>query len=555
MNIIYQHFKLSTLLLVALLVGSGKSFAAADIHWKSATVYFILLDRFKNGDNSNDYAYGRPETPAKLRGFVGGDIRGVIQQLKSGYFSNLGVDTLWLTPVFEQIHGVDTSSGATYAYHGYWPKDFTQIDANFGTKDDFKELVTLAHSEGIRILFDVIINHTGPQTAIDEAWPASWVRTRPLCNWSSYIQNTGCALATSLTDMRTDSSLEVTLPDWLKEKWREEGRLDQELAELDNYFARTQHPRLPKYYLIKWLSDWVREFGLDGFRVDTAKHVEPEVWTELKVEADLALKEWRSKNPNRITPDIPFYMVGEVMHWGLKGFKNAIEGTGEYDFGDKKVNYFDFSFDGLINMGFPEHLKLSAAQLFSDYSHAMNSAPMQSFATLNYISSHDDPESFDRERKFPYQTAFKLMMAPGAAQIYYGDELARPLLAPDAVGDASLRVPMNWADLALPATQQLLLHWQKLGQFRNQYRAIGAGQHTVICDAPYTFARELKGHPSVIIAASLPNGKKNIPVGDYFADGSLLRDHYSGQSVQVIDGSVTLDNMFSYALLAESTTH
>lgn len=546
-----RQLKLSLLLLGTLVYGQTPAIAAADTFWKSATVYFLLPDRFKNADSTNDYAYGKTEQPATLRGFLGGDLRGVIQQLENGYFSDLGVDAIWMTPVFEQIHGVDTSSGNTYAYHGYWPKDFTRLDANFGSDADFRELVTLAHRKGIRILFDVIINHTGPQTAIDPAWPDDWVRTRPLCNWTSFSQNTQCALATSLTDMRTDSQKAVALPQWLKDKWQKEGRLTREMTELDEYFSRTGHPRLPKYYLIKWLTDWVSEYGLDGFRVDTAKHVEPDVWAELKTESERALADWRARNPQRITPDEPFYMIGEVMNWGLLGFKNAVESTAEYDFGDKRINYFDYDFDGLINMGFVAHLEKSAADLFSDYSAALNRSPMTPYGVLNYIASHDDPDSFDRARQQPYQTAFKLLMAPGGAQIYYGDELARPLLVSDTVGDASLRAPMNWADLALPGTQQLLAHWQKLGQFRQQYRAIGAGKHQVISQNPFTFARVLHGYPSVVVAESLPIGQKRINLGGYFAEGTWLKDHYSGQVAQVQGGAVQLDTAFSYALLAQ----
>ena len=107
--------------------------------WKNATVYFMLTDRFNNGDPSNDHSYNRTETPALLRGFEGGDIKGIIEKIEDGYFTRLGVDALWMTPLIEQVHGYDESAGLTYSYHGYWPKDWTAVDANFGSEQDLKK--------------------------------------------------------------------------------------------------------------------------------------------------------------------------------------------------------------------------------------------------------------------------------------------------------------------------------------------------------------------------------------------------------------------------------
>ena len=86
-----------------------------------------------------------------------------------------------MTPIVEQIHvGTDEGTGYTYGFHGYWISDWTAIDPNFGTKDDLKNLVETAHNNGIRILLDAVINHTGPVTDIDPVWPSEWVRTQPL---------------------------------------------------------------------------------------------------------------------------------------------------------------------------------------------------------------------------------------------------------------------------------------------------------------------------------------------------------------------------------------
>ncbi len=146
--------------------------------WENATVYFLLTDRFNNGDTTNDKSYNRTKPTATLRGFEGGDIRGVIQKLDEGYFDKLGVNALWLTPLVEQIHGgVDEGTGFTYGFHGYWAKDWTALDANFGTRADLKELVDKSHAKGIRILLDAVINHTGHATELDKKYPEDWVRS------------------------------------------------------------------------------------------------------------------------------------------------------------------------------------------------------------------------------------------------------------------------------------------------------------------------------------------------------------------------------------------
>src|SRR6478672_6768936 len=152
--------------------------------WEAANVYFLMTDRFNNGDKSNDHTFNRNKETGKLRGFEGGDIRGVIQKLDDGYFEKLGINAIWMTPIVEQIHdGVDEGTGFTYGFHGYWTRDWTSLDPSFGTKKDLAELVQKAHAKGIRILLDAVINHTGPVTAEDSVYPENWVRTSPKCTY------------------------------------------------------------------------------------------------------------------------------------------------------------------------------------------------------------------------------------------------------------------------------------------------------------------------------------------------------------------------------------
>jgi len=543
-------------LLTALLLGSSgctagnaEPAAGIDPFWRNATIYFMLPDRFANGNPDNDLSYGRRRDAAHLRGFAGGDLQGVIGRLEAGYFNELGVDALWMSPVVEQIHGgTDEGTGLTYAFHGYWPRDWTAVDANFGTEKELARLIETAHRKGVRVLMDVIINHTGPVTERDPLWPSDWVRTSPRCDWESYAGNVRCALVDNLPDIRTESEKSVELPPQLVEKWKKEGRLDQEQKELDAFFARTGYPRAPKYYIVKWLTDWVREYGVDGFRVDTAKHVEPETWAVLKREASRALAEWKAKNPGQKVDDRDFFMVGEVYHFGVDDF-GSTRGRA-YDYGDRQVDFFNYGFDSLINFGFAQHARQSPEAIFSSYSAALNEGPLAGLGVLNYLGSHDDHHSFDRERKQVKSAATKLMLAPGAAQIYYGDELARPMIDERASGDASMRRFMNWDDLEKAETREILAHWRKLGRFRQAHPAVGAGVHKKLQVEPYIFSRTLAGAQPVLVSLGAGRGKKSLPVHGVFAEGTLVQDYYSGAQARVERGRVEFDTDFDLLLLA-----
>jgi alpha-amylase len=439
------------------------------VFWNNATVYFLLTDRFQNSDSANDRAQGRAHDGALLRNFEGGDLAGVLRQVNEGYFDSLGVDAIWLTPFVEQIHGsVDEGTGKTYGYHGYWTRDWTAVEPALGTRDDLRAVVDAAHRRGIRVLMDAVINHTGPVTPQDPPWPNDWVRTGPNCSYRDYATTVTCTLVATLPDILTDRDDPVELPQALIEKWRREGRLDQELAELDAFFARTGYPRAPRYYLIKWLTDWVREDGFDGYRMDTAKHFEETVSAELKQEAVRAFADWKRAHPAQVLDSLPFYLLGEVY-----GYE---PGQGRaYNFGDRTVDFFAHGYDGLINFGFKRDAAGSLDDLYMRYSAALQQGPLRGVAILNYVSSHDDGSPYDVDRTDPLGAGTRLLLAPGGAQIYYGDELARPLKVPGAQGDANLRSPMNWSDLQRGGrTAEILRHWRRLGQFRRAHPAVGA---------------------------------------------------------------------------------
>lgn len=515
-------------------------------YWEGANIYFLLTDRFFDGDSLNDITLNRTKETGTLRGFMGGDIKGITAKINEGYFSDLGINAIWFTPVVEQIHDlVDEGTGKTYGYHGYWSKDWTALDPNFGTKKDLETLVKTAHKNGIRILMDVVLNHTGPVTATDPVWPSDWVRTGPECTYSDYETTTACTLVKNLPDIITESDEPVELPDGLLAKWKEEDRLSNELDELQVFFNRTGFPRSPRFYIIKWLTDYVNDLGIDGFRVDTAKHVDEDTWTSLYNEASYAFNTWKKKHPEEVLDENPFFMMGEVYGYGISQGRS-------YDFGDRKVDYFDHGFNSLINFELKYDALSDYETIFKKYNTLLFSE-LAGKSVVNYLSSHDDGQPFDQERKMPFRAANILLLTPGASQIYYGDETNRKLKVEDAIGDANLRSFMNWEDIDNDNhTKDILAYWQKLGQFRNRHPAVGAGRHNMLSKSPYVFSRSLVEDDykdKVVIGLDLPKGKKRLPVKGFFGDGTLLFDAFSKTNITVKNGEVELENDFDIALL------
>jgi alpha-amylase len=524
--------------------------------WDNATVYFLLTDRFSNAFTGNDLAYDRRADAAPLRGYMGGDLAGVINKINEGYFDSLGVNAIWITPPVEQIHdGTDEGTGRSYGFHGYWASDFTSVDANLGTENDFRNLVEAAHARGIRVLLDVVMNHTGPVTDADPVWPKDWVRTAPMCTYKDAKTYIECTLVKNLPDFLTESDAPVQLPERLMAKWQREGRFEEEVKSLNEFFTRTGYPRAPRYYLIKWHTDWIRKYGVDGFRADTVKHVEAKVWKELQKEASIAFEDWKKANPDKKLGDDKFYTTAEVYNY------NIAEGQSHHLGGGSYVNYYLANFNSMINFGLVHDAKKDYEAIFSSYSNAMHGGALNGYSVLNYLDSHDDGAPFDASRKKPFESANKLLLAPGAAQIYYGDETARKLDIAEATGDAKLRSFMNWDELEQNVARDgyriadVRAHWAKLGQFRKAHVAVGAGVHQQLSAKPYVFKRTYDKNglrDKVVVALDLPTNKSTtIKLGGVFADGQKVKDYYSGKSAVVKRGSVNFGTRNALVLVGQ----
>ena len=541
---------LKVLLMLTFVSCSLPNFAQNYFSWDNATVYFVLTDRFNNVVTANDFSYGRSSDP--VGGFLGGDLAGLTQKINEGYFDDLGVNAIWITPPYEQIHGAvpgygnDPAFQNHYAYHGYYALDFTEIDANYGTASEFETFVDAAHAHGIRIVMDIVLNHVGYDNQADVSefglGPLSDPTDPGWCNWwtddngTAWIRKDAAAefccpasggddltlALAGLPDIRTDLTTPVTLPKILQTKW-DATKEAQEIAELNNFFSNTGLSATPANYLVKWLTDWVREYGVDVFRIDTYKHVERSIWGDLKTHSNIALEEWKTNNPTKKLDDNPFWMVGEWYGHGPGKNTDAVV-NGQTD------ALINFNFQG--QAGTPVNLEAT----YSNYASIVNPDP--EWNILSYISSHDT-ELFDRNDLIDGGTA--LLLAPGAIQIFYGDETQRPLSAYNTGSDQDTRSFMNWNSI----NNAVLSHWQKMGKYRQAHPAIGAGTHNQIMASPYIFKREYVNADEgicdvAVVALGLTVGANVIDVSTCFEDGDVIRNFYTDEMATVSNGVLNL---------------
>ncbi|WP_247869722.1 alpha-amylase family glycosyl hydrolase [Herbaspirillum sp. ST 5-3] len=515
-------------------------------------VYFVMTDRFVNGNPSNDRSYGRtPDKAGEIGTFHGGDLAGITQKLKEGYFRSLGVNALWITSPVEQIHGWVVGGNRSfkhYAYHGYWALDYTKLDANMGTREELREMINTAHAQGIRVLFDVVMNHPGYadiRTLAEYKVPVLWPghEDASLRDYHSFIDYNNFDFGTWWG------------PDWVRAGlpgYRDGGRDDftMQLAYLPDFKTEQDKPvDLPpilrnkpdtgarfmpdtgvRGYLVKWLSDWVREFGVDGFRCDTVKHVEPASWLALKRAASAALAEWKNNNPDKKIDDAPFWMTGEV--WAH---------------GPERSSWHDAGFDSMINFAFQARAGEDWNSLDAVYrQYAGLQSQGKPHDVLSYISSHDT-YLFPRDRLWHGLSA--LLLAPGGVDLFYGDESARPPgAAPDGDPQQATRSPMNWASM----DAALLEHVRRLGRFRAKHVALARGSHLRLSEKPYVFARVDEAHADRVVVAPDVNGNVVIPVRGVFANGARVRDAYSGRQFTVQHGAVAASSIGTVLLEADT---
>jgi alpha-amylase len=314
-------------------------------------IYFIMTDRFENGDKGNDYN----ANPKDIRDYNGGDIQGIINKLD--YIKDLGATAIWITPV------TDNSSGG---YHGYWAIDFYKVDEHLGDMNKLKELIQKAHDKDIKIILDLVVNHTSVVHP--------WVNDDKYADW--YHHN-------------------PSISNWKDQEEIENGKLAglPDLAQ--------ENPAVKKYLIdmAKW---WIKETDIDGFRLDTLRHVPKDFWREFTSEI-------KKEYPN-------FYMLGE-----------AWDGSHSY-----VSEYQKNGLSGMID--FPMYFAIKDVFVSAKKTDIMKSAIENSSIYENrglygtFIDNHDVSRFVNlagsgKEQKLKQALMFQ-MTYTGIPIVYYGTEIA-----------------------------------------------------------------------------------------------------------------------------------
>jgi glycosidase len=407
--------------------------------WADEILYFVIVDRFADGDPATNTAVDVSAQGA----FHGGDLKGLRQQLDE--LSSLGVTALWITPVVKNIDSFVTGAGfPDWGYHGYWADDFHQLDPRFGTEEDLRALVDEAHRRGIRVLLDVVYNHPGYNSRyLTKPETKSWLRS----------EEKGTCGQDDLT------SCVSGLPDF-----------------------KTELPEVEKYLLDAQL-DWAKRSGVDGFRLDTVKHVDHPFW-----------KEHRRRLREEVGQD--FFLLGEV--WG-----GDAESLDPWFAGDEMDAGFDFGFQGSAlafvqgrgrTIAFDKYLK-SRAKVRPGY------------LLAHFLSSHDVPGALYQlegdVKRFRLMAVLQLTTS-GIPTIYYGEEVAR------AGGDwPANRSDMPWGSRDVkpgagkPRDEELRKLYQKLTSIRRAHVALSRGTHQGLSTEGdlYVYLRHEAGSGDAVIVA------------------------------------------------------
>ncbi|MGW1888735.1 pullulanase-type alpha-1,6-glucosidase [Streptomyces sp. NPDC002004] len=397
--------------------------------------YFVLPDRFANGDRSNDrggLTGSRLETgydPTDKGFYQGGDLKGLTKRLD--YIKGLGTTAIWLAPIFKnkpvQGEGKDASAG----YHGYWITDFTRVDPHFGTNADLTRLIDKAHAKGMKVFFDVITNHTADTVDYAEkkygyrptgAYPYLDTKGRPFDDTRGRIPAVD---ADSFPYTPVVRPGEKKVPAWLNDPTMYHNRGDStfagESAELGDFSGLddlwTERPEVVSG-MERIYERWVRDFGVDGFRIDTVKHVDLDFWTQWATALDRYAAAHGRKR---------FFMFGEV-------YSADTAVTSPYVTRGRLDATLDFPFQDAARAYASQGADASrlASVLGDDYRYATDKA--NAYEQVTFLGNHDmgrigtflrqdhpgadDAELLKRDR-LAHAVVF---LSRGNPVVYYGDE-------------------------------------------------------------------------------------------------------------------------------------
>ena len=447
-----------------------------DFDWDEAVVYFMMTDRFFDGNESNNTASGADTYGDNPGLYHGGDFAGVTAKLD--YLQDLGVNTIWLTPIVKNIAGVTvTDEGKedvpyNAAYHGYWASDFTKLNPTMGTTEEFKTMISEAHKRGMRIMVDIVVNHAGYGT-------------------------------------------ESTFADMLRDKSVSEGYIKSWQSGLPDFATEKADVRAK---LVEWQTSWMKDYGVDYFRVDTVKHVDSTTWAALK------------NSTTEVNPS--FKMIGEYYGAGYASNGSTL-GSGQmdadldFDFNDQATSFVSGN--------------ISSVEKFLS---ARNSALNNAYMTGQFLSSHDE-DGFkaslingkgyteDEATSAALVAATLQLTAKGIPVIYYGEEVG--LSGLNNYPYQTNRYDMDFSKATKDnVTYQ---HYKNLLSIRNAYTDVFArGSRTVVAGSDeegYDVVSRSYGGTTLYVGMNIKDTAKEVKVPVSLAAGTEVKDLYSGATYTV----------------------
>ena len=447
-----------------------------DFDWDEAVVYFMMTDRFFDGNESNNTASGADTYGDNPGLYHGGDFAGVTAKLD--YLQDLGVNTIWITPIVENIKGVavtdEGSKDVPYnaAYHGYWASDFTKLNPTLGTTGEFETMISEAHKRGMRIMVDIVVNHAGYGT-------------------------------------------ESTFADMLRDKSVSEGDIKSWQSGLPDFATENADVRAK---LVEWQTAWMMDYGVDYFRVDTVKHVDSTTWAALK------------NSTTKVNSS--FKMIGEYFGAGYASNGSSL-GTGQmdadldFDFNDQATSFVSGNISSVEKFLSARNSALNNTYMTGQF---LSSHDEDGFkAALMNGKKYTEDEATSAA----LVAATLQLTAKGIPVIYYGEEVG--LSGLNNYPYQTNRYDMDFSKATKDnVTYQ---HYKNLLSIRNAYTDVFArGSRTVVAGSDeegYDVVSRSYGGTTLYVGMNIKDTAKEVKVPVSLAAGTEVKDLYSGATYTV----------------------
>ena len=458
--------------------------------WRDGIMYFIMIDRFNNGDPGNDEPVSGAEPPGQ---YQGGDFAGITQKINAGYFTDLGINTIWITSPLDNTHlSWPGSDGHVYSgYHGYWPKDETLVDSHYGSEDDLAAMVAAAHAHGIQILLDYVMNHVTTDSPTYLAHK-DWFWPNDNGSGGNCVCGQGCSFDTKCwfdTFLPTFNMTDTDARNW----------------SVDNAVT------------------WAKKLGIDGFRLDAVKQVDTSWFYALRarIQAEVA---W----------DQRFYMVGETFDGNRDLIKSYVNPDtlldGQFDFPLRgqvlsTLLHRSGSMGDLVSFLSTNDTFYGTGSVMSTFlgnhdvpraiEHALDQPmydPWDGGKENNWVNEPTEPTTAN-----PFQrlaVAYTLLFtSPGLPMLYYGDEIGMA-----GAGDPDNRRFMQWDGQTAQQTQ-LHAYLASLGKMRAQHPATRRGTRTSLGNTndAYSYKMVTAGDTVFVVLnrGDAAQQAPGLPDGDY----------------------------------------